>query len=41
MNDEYEYYNRPSREEARAMAFWCFVACMILAVLGFVGVVLQ
>ena len=34
--DEESYYNSPSKAESAAMAFWCFVACAILAVLGLI-----
>ena len=34
--DEESYYNSPSKEESARMAFWCFVACFILAALGLI-----
>jgi len=34
--DEESYYNSLSKSESAAMAFWCFVACAILAVLGMI-----
>ena len=36
ITEEESYYNSPSKAESAAMAFWCFVACFILAALGLI-----
>lgn len=32
--DEDDYYNSQSKQESAAMAFWCFIAMVILLVLA-------
>lgn len=32
--DEHDYYNSRSKLESQSMAAWCFIAVLILSVLG-------
>ena len=39
--DEENYYNSQSKQESQAAASWCFIAVVILAVVGAIAGVFQ